>query len=82
MDLLKKLFQKKKHQDSHEDVLDWCIYDPDIVCDLFEDCYDCCYYHEWKKRGRNDIDTNFDDWGLDQGKFDFNHYDDKDEHHK
>lgn len=79
MGLLKKLFFRKT-DDYREDDIEWCIYDQDIVCDLFQDCQDCCYYHEWQKRGGNDNDTNFDDWNLDTNKFDFNHYDDIDEH--
>ena len=72
-------YQEDDYSD-FEDNIDWCIYDPDIVCDLFHDCQDCCYYEQWLRRGRKDSDTNFDEWNLDQSKFDFNHYDNRDEH--
>lgn len=83
MGLLAKIFKQKKYDYRHtldDDTMEWCIYDHDVPCDLQHDCQDCCYYHEWQKRGGRDDDTNFDEWGLDQGKFDFNHYDDIDEH--
>lgn len=80
MKLFERLFRKKKAISVDEDLVEWCIYDPDVVCDLFQDCQDCCYYEQWLKRGRKDIDTNFDEWNLDQGKFDFNHYDNEERH--
>lgn len=83
MGILARLFKRRDYnhsQNLEDEDIDWCIYDPDIPCDLQFDCQDCCYYHEWQKRGGKDGDTNFDEWGLDESKFDFNHYDNRDEH--
>ena len=83
MGLLARFFRQRKTDRKYtledEDV-DWCTYDPDVICDLQYDCRDYCYYHEWQRRGGRDDDTNFDDFDLDESEFDYNHYDGKDEH--
>ncbi len=76
---LLRYFKKKKMPEHTDDDVEWCIYDLDVVCDSFFDCQDCCWYEEWQRRGGKDAD-NFDDYGLDQSQFDYNHYDDVDVH--
>ena len=76
MGIFSRYFKPRKKDEFD---VEWCIYDPDVVCDTYYDCKDCCWYEEWLRRGRKDGD-NFDDYGLDQSKFDYNHYDNIDEH--